>query len=87
MPANDGTTRVWFLIIDNEKGNGISFKHQSFEYEFSEAADNMKREKLPIPYALTLSTGLWDNCEILPQFETEMQGKRLSFQIGRMIID
>jgi hypothetical protein len=35
----------------------------------------MLEKGLPASYAKTLLTGIWDNCEILPEKETRNQGK------------
>jgi hypothetical protein len=37
----------------------------------------MVENNLPRQYAKTLLSGLWDNCEILPETETLAQGKKL----------
>ncbi|MEL7250720.1 MAG: metallophosphoesterase family protein [Bacteroidota bacterium] len=75
MPANDATTRVWYMIL-NDDGD-LDYVHHSFEYNHSEAAQQMREQRLPEAYALTLETGLWDNCEILPVTETKAQGVRI----------
>jgi predicted phosphodiesterase len=71
MPANDSTTRVWYMILDDAP---FSFEHHSFEYDYSKTIELMQKNALPAQYAQTLKTGLWDNCEILPEEETAMQG-------------
>lgn len=76
MPANDGTTRVWYMILDDKNGR-LDFKHFSYEYDFVKANHLMKENHLPSQYAETLRTGLWDNCEILPDPETAQQGKMI----------
>lgn len=78
MPANDGTTRVWYMILDVVDGN-IKFQHLSFQYDHNQAASLMELHKLPREYSGTLRSGLWDNCEILPEVETAAQGKQLFF--------
>ena len=78
MPANDGTPRVWYAILDDETGD-FSFNHFSFEYDFHKTANLMRKYQLPSEYALTLETGIWDNCEILPEEEAALQGKAISF--------
>jgi predicted phosphodiesterase len=75
MPANDSTTRVWYLILNDD--HDFTYQHQSFEYDHQLTAARMRKQGLPNAYALTLETGLWDNCEILPQQETAAQGQRL----------
>ena len=75
MPANDATTRVWYMILDDQEG--LKYEHHAFEYDHAAAASEMREKRLPEAYALTLETGLWDNCEILPIPETEAQGVRI----------
>lgn len=78
MPANDGTSRVWYAILDIQE-NGFVFQHRSFEYDHESAAKLMEQHKLPREYSKTLGTGIWDNCDILPEEETAKQGKRIVF--------
>lgn len=75
MPANDATTRVWYMMLGDLEG--LSYQHCAFNYDHSAAAQAMREKRLPEAYALTLETGLWDNCEILPAEETAVQGQRL----------
>tara|TARA_R110002096_G_scaffold417113_1_gene620633 strand:- start:6526 stop:7362 length:837 start_codon:yes stop_codon:yes gene_type:complete len=79
MPANDGKTKVWYGILNDEQGR-ISYEFHNFEYDFNKAAGLMLENNLPASYAQTLKTGLWDNCEILPRQETLEQGKPLKFE-------
>ena len=79
MPANDATTRVWYMILEENGKGEISFSHHSFDYDHTKAADLMEENKLPLEYAHTLRTGLWDNCEILPDEETAAQGQTIIF--------
>ncbi|MFK7949497.1 MAG: metallophosphoesterase [Saprospiraceae bacterium] len=74
MPANDGTTKVWYMIVDE---NPFRFEHHSFEYDFQTTHDLMNDNCLPRAYSETLKTGIWDNCDILPDVETAEQGKSL----------
>lgn len=74
MPANDATTRVWYMLLDTDKRGELAFKHASYTYENRDAAILMRKRNLPQEYALTLETGVWDNCEILPDWETQKQG-------------
>lgn len=72
MPANDGTTDTWYVILENEN---IYFHRLVYDYE--KAGEAMAEHPLPEAYAETLRTGLWDNCDILPQAETAQMGKRI----------
>ncbi len=76
MPANDGTPRVWFMTIDMDE-QGLQIEHHAYEYDHERAASLMERAQLPREYSETLRTGIWDNCEILPEEETMQQGMRL----------
>ncbi len=78
MPANDGSTEVWYMILDNLNGE-ISYQHFSFEYNYQLASKLMTQYQLPPEYAKTLLTGIWDNCDILPAVETKNQGVPIVF--------
>jgi len=78
MPANDGTPRVWYMVLDAVDDN-LKFQHIPFQYDHERAAELMEQNHLPSEYSGTLRSGLWDNCEILPAIETAAQGKQLSF--------
>ena len=76
MPANDGTTDVWYLLLDEDDGELI-FEFHRLQYDFEQANVLMIQNGLPSTYAQTLLTGIWDNCEILPEEEMQNQGNRL----------
>ncbi len=78
MPANDATPRVWYALLELRDGK-IHYEHRPLAYDFQQASAEMKTEHLPLAYAETLVTGLWDNCEILPAAETAQQGQVLHF--------
>jgi len=73
MPANDGTPRVWYLLLDDSTGE-LTFAFKSFNYDNRQANQLMVEKGLPSSYAQTLLTGIWDNCEILPEAEKQLQG-------------
>lgn len=79
MPANDGTQRVWYLEI-TPKQDGILFEHKSFEFDWKSAKENMELADLPEQYSKTLESGIWDNCDILPEEETQLQGKEIMLE-------
>lgn len=78
MPANDGTTRVWYAVL-NDVGQQFSFIHHSLKTDFTPTIEKMLTHRLPHEYAHTLKTGLWDNCEILPSTETTQRGIEIDF--------
>ena len=77
MPANDGSPKVWFATI-NLKHNKLNYQFHQLEYDHLTAKDLMIQNDLPLSYAETLATGIWDNCEILQEEETKMQGKKIN---------
>lgn len=77
MPANDGTPRVWYMIL-NDDGK-LEYAHKTLHYNFTKASKLMQTNELTPEYAKTLVTGIWDNCEILPEKEILQQGKQLFF--------
>lgn len=76
MPANDGTPRVWYLLLDDTDGS-FQYTFHSFTYDNNTAHQLMVDNHLPNSYAQTLLTGLWDNCEILPDAEKALQGRAI----------
>ncbi|WP_020606507.1 metallophosphoesterase family protein [Spirosoma spitsbergense] len=77
MPANDGTPRVWYLLLADTDGQ-FSYTFHAFTYENRTAHQLMQANQLPDSYAQTLLTGFWDNCEILPEAEKALQGRAIT---------
>jgi hypothetical protein len=77
MPANDGSEEVWFLTLDKGEQDEVNYKFHRLSYDNKRASELMKKNGLPQSYADTLITGIWDNCEILPEEETAQQGQRI----------
>lgn len=80
MPANDGTPRVWYLILDDATGE-LTYTFESFTYDHAQAHQLMVENGLPGSYAQTLLTGIWDNCEILPEAEKKLQGIEIGSEV------
>jgi hypothetical protein len=62
MPANDGNTAVWYMILDENDGE-IAFEHQNLHYDFGltlVARNGLQKNT-------TILSGIWDNMEILPK--------------------
>jgi predicted phosphodiesterase len=76
MPANDGTPRVWYMLLKDSEEK-LSFLHHVLDYDFIRASKLMQEKELTPAYAKTLLTGIWDNCEILPDIETAQQGQKI----------
>jgi predicted phosphodiesterase len=69
MPANDGTPRGWYAIIEAQRDGDLSFTLHPLAYEHKAAAAAMRRARLPEEYAQALETGIWPNLDILPHQE------------------
>jgi len=79
MPANDSTQDVWYVILEmiEEK---LHVTHHRMKYDHGTAARLMEVNRLPSEYSNTLKTGIWDNCDILPEEETALQGQKITLQ-------
>jgi predicted phosphodiesterase len=75
MPANDASTKVWYLTMQDDDENKPLYSFHRLHYDYELASGLMQQKDLPLAYANTLRSGLWDNCEILPEEETRAQGK------------
>lgn len=85
MPANDGTSRVWFATLDVVDGI-VQYQFHTYEYDAGEANQIMLENGLSYQYADTLLTGLWDNNDILPPYETSQQGIMLEWDKGTLSV-
>jgi len=84
MPANDGTPRVWYLVLQEMDGK-IQYTHHCLEYDHQTTYQLMRKHHLPLEYAETLQSGLWDNMEILPVSEKRLQGIPYNFENSEKI--
>lgn len=74
MPANDGATEVWYVILDDStKPFSINFRKLAYNHTLTSRL--MLNGLLPKSYAKTIVNGIWDNMEILPKAERQLQGK------------
>jgi predicted phosphodiesterase len=65
MPANDGTLRGWYLLVE-EGEDDLQFSLRSFDYDSERTARLIDEQGLPCEYASTLRTGLWRSMDNLP---------------------
>ncbi|WP_411029418.1 metallophosphoesterase family protein [Spongiimicrobium sp. 3-5] len=79
MPANDGTPKTWYVIMEEIKGR-LTYSYKNLEYNHYKAHQLMIDENLPQEYADTLLSGIWDNMEILPHNEKQLQGIPYNFE-------
>ena len=76
MPANDGTSDVWYGLITPEDHDVVLSTHR-LAYDHQGAAAAMRRSGHANGYARTLITGLWPSLDILPPRERAETGTRL----------
>lgn len=86
MPANDGTTRGWYLTI-NPSEEGLDFETHTFDYPFKATQSYMKGDLVPTDYRDVMSTyhealgaGIWPSVDVLPIKEREKTGQPLQSQ-------
>jgi len=73
LPANDGTPRVWFSLLEVRDGE-IIFTPRALDYDFAAAAAAMRAKGLPEGYAAALETGIWPSLDILPEADRRWTG-------------
>ncbi len=77
IPANDGTPRVWFSLL--EPGNrAIEIRHLPLDYDHGAAAAAMRAARFPNGYTDALSSGLWPSLDVLPPEELAQTGQALA---------
>lgn len=73
-PENDGTTNVWFTVLEYSQSN-FTCRFHSLVYDHQQLAREMEGERLPNEFVETTLTGWWTTClEILPAKE-RLRGK------------
>ena len=77
MPANDGTPRGWYSILDPEDG-AIDITLHALDYDHAAAAATLRAINPGLPYAETFETGLWPNIDVMPESERRGRGRPLS---------
>jgi hypothetical protein len=68
-PANDGTTQVWYTLLEERDGR-LVHEFVPVAYDWRRLAGEMRDEGLPPEFVETITTGWWTTClEILPAKE------------------
>lgn len=71
-PANDGTPRVWYALLDvpGTPARPVSVEFVPVSYDHERLAREMREEALPDEFVETILTGWWTTClEVLPARE------------------
>jgi predicted phosphodiesterase len=79
MPANDGTTRTWFSVMDI-KHNILNIETHALAYDHQKAFSEMKKAGMHNGYADALLSGLWPSMDVLPITEKQKTGQALEAQ-------
>lgn len=77
LPANDGTPRGWYSLIEPCQ-EGLRLSHHALCYDHSAAAAAMRARGLAEGYATALETGLWPSTDILPPPERAATGRAIA---------
>ncbi|MBZ0111407.1 MAG: metallophosphatase family protein [Thermoanaerobaculia bacterium] len=68
-PANDGTPRVWYAVLESTS-DGLGVHLTPLDYDHQALAAEMRSEGLPPEFIATIEGGWWTTClEILPAKE------------------
>lgn len=82
MPANDGNSDTWFLVLKQMENGLVAYDFRQMPYPHRKAARKMRERGLPEGYALAMESGLWPSVDVLPDMEQSMSGKRLKLPYG-----
>ena len=78
VPANDGTPRVWYSLIE-ATDQGISFSHKSLTYDHAAAIRTMLKYGLD-DYASSLESGIYPSQDTFAAAEKQAKGIALHEQ-------
>ena len=78
VPANDGTRRVWYSLIE-ATDQGISFSHKSLTYDHAAAIKTMLKYGLD-DYASSLESGIYPSQDTFTPAEQQAKGIALQEQ-------
>ena len=69
-PENDGSTHVWYALLESHAATRWQVEFIPVEYDHLRLAREMRAEKLPDEFVETILTGWWTTClEVLPSKE------------------
>lgn len=79
MPANDGTSRVWYALLTLKDDGALDVDLHALAYDYQAAAHVMRQKGLVNGYADCLSSGLWPSLDVLPSLDRDRTGQALTF--------
>ena len=75
LPANDGSSDGWYMLLDQDEGAWQASWHR-LSYDAATSQRSTRVAGMG-EYARALGTGLWPSMDMLPAVERAQQGKRL----------
>ena len=82
MPANDGGSHGWYLLLEpHDEGIDVSWQQLDYEHAASRASTLAAGMSA---YGQALADGLWPNVDILPAAEVRQSGQPLDLQPMRI---
>lgn len=82
MPANDGTSQAWYLLIEPASGGPVCSWHR-LDYDFRASRDSTIAAGME-EYGESLASGLWPSMDVLPDAERGQRGKPLELPAIRI---
>jgi predicted phosphodiesterase len=82
MPANDGGTHGWYLLLEPGE-SGIDASWHQLDYDYSSSRESTVAAGMGA-YGNALADGLWPNIDILPAVEAQQTGKPLNLESLRI---
>ncbi|MBT3146731.1 metallophosphoesterase family protein [Neptunomonas phycophila] len=79
MPANDGTTQCWYLVLTPDH-IGVHAQWHRLAYPYRKTQTAMRDCLLTEGYCDALSSGLWPSMDVLPDYEKSQQGTPLQIE-------
>ncbi|MFO7813501.1 MAG: metallophosphoesterase family protein [Pelovirga sp.] len=76
LPANDGTTDGWYLLLCPEQ-EVVACRWQRLTYPAARTAEAMRSRGFVGGYTDALCTGLWPSMDVLPEAQRQLRGKAI----------
>jgi len=78
MPANNGSTDVWYMLLEPTE-QGFKASWHELGYDHLQSQDSTAKAGM-VEYAQALDDGLWPSMDVLPEVERQQQGKPLRIE-------
>ncbi|GGK77646.1 metallophosphoesterase family protein [Amphritea balenae] len=76
MPANDGNTSTWYMLISRQSKQ-LKISWHQLSYDHNQTADEMHKAGLNNGYMQALGNGIWPSHDVLPDEEQNRTGKQI----------